>query len=84
MNKLDLLNTEGNFTWFWGKDWFIETDLGNFHWSDPSFPGGTDTIKPFSGGIGDFCEYIGHGYGRGKGTRTIRTGCGNQFELIGF
>lgn len=38
INHIDVITQEavarsiGEFYWFFGKDWFIETHLGNFHW----------------------------------------------------
>ncbi len=38
INQIDFVTQDsvsrsiGEFYWFFGKDWFIETHLGNFHW----------------------------------------------------
>lgn len=73
MNK-ELSETEGNFTWGWGCEYFIETEvLGNFEWSNPEYPGGTGEIKVFNGNYADWVEEMGIPYGRDKGTHKIGT-----------
>lgn len=76
------LDTVANFIWFWSHEFFLETDDGNFIWSDPDYPGGDNTIKPFDGSLKDFCNAGGPGYGRVKGRHTIRAYCGDQVKFI--
>lgn len=75
-----LLNTRGKFTWFWGNDWFIETEYGNFHWKDPRV-NGNNTMTLFNGSYADFCKYINIDYGRDKGERDIESMCGRDFVV---
>lgn len=81
MTKNELLNLVGQFYWAWGHKWFIETEKGNFVWSDPDYPGGTDEIVPFGGTLADFAEMFHVEYVRCKGPHLISTYCGNTFKL---
>jgi hypothetical protein len=82
ITKEKLLSTMSDFTWFWGQDWFIETELGNFHWKDPDYGNGDNTITKFDGTYKDFCTYLNIEYGRDKGKNLIPNRCGNNFTLI--
>ena len=44
ITKGDLLNLIGDFTWLWNDIFFIETEQGNFVWSDPEY-NGDNTIR---------------------------------------
>lgn len=81
VTKEQLLSTNGTFTWFFGQDWFIQTDLGNFHWKDPSYQG-DNTVAKFEGSYEDFCKFINVDFGRAKGIKMISLKCGEEFELI--
>lgn len=76
MDTNEILNTTGNFTWFWNDLYLIETTTGNFIWSDPEY-GGDDTIKPYSGSLMNFCRHQEVPYGRDTGTHVIRKCCPN-------
>ena len=82
ITKENLLQQHGEFTWYWGKDWFIETPIGNFHWQDPDYGGGNNTITLFEGDIDAFRKMLNMDYGRDKGFHEIERYCGNQFDLI--
>ena len=79
--KENLLQLHGDFTWFWGRDWFIETVLGNFHWKDPQYDG-DNTMTWFSGTYREFCRQLNIDEGRGKGFKDIKRTCGDQFTLL--
>lgn len=81
VNKETLLKTTGEFLWFWGYDWFIETEIGNFHWKDPDY-NGDNTIRLFEGDYEAFRKTMNAPYGRGKGKHLIETYCGKDFELV--
>lgn len=76
--KEKLMNMVGQFTWDFGQNFFIETSIGNFIWSDPDYYG-DNTIKSFDGSIKD---YFGKGFGRRKGHHTISEYCGEDFEFV--
>lgn len=42
----DVAELRGEFTWDFGQLFFIETDKGNFIWSDPDY-GGNNTLTPY-------------------------------------
>ena len=75
-----LCHTMGKFTWFWGSEFFIETDIGNFVWSDPDYEG-THVISPFNGTYDEFCKKINIHHGRDKGRHLIGDYCGIDFTL---
>jgi hypothetical protein len=74
----NLLDREGDFTWDFGQNFFIETSIGNFIWSDPDY-NGDNTIKPFKGTIQ---EYFEPSYGRDKGKHIIRNYCGDDVKIV--
>lgn len=76
--KEQLMNMSGYFTWDFGQNFFIETPIGNFVWSDPDYYG-DNTIRYFNGSIQD---YFGGGFGRRKGRHTISGYCGEDFEFV--
>ncbi len=81
VTKDKLLTTIGDFTWFWGQDFFIETSYGNFHWKDPDY-GGDNTMTLFDGDLDAFGQYLNLDFGRDKGFHEIRHPCGENFTLI--
>lgn len=81
IDKERLMKTVGDVTWFWGADFFIETNIGNFHWSDPDY-NGDNTIRPFDGTIKDFCKKMNVSHGRDKGKKLISAYCGDKFTLV--
>lgn len=78
VTKEQLLNTHGEFTWMFGNQFFIETTIGNFVWSDPSY-NGSNTIRPFHG---SYKEYSNGNLGRDKGFHDIERYCGNEFTIV--
>lgn len=67
MTRDEVANLIGSFTWDFGNKFFIETEKGNFEWSDPDY-GGDNTIRDmkcsyrkWSGGIAHmlrkWCDY---------------------------
>lgn len=81
VTKEQLLGLVGDFTWFWGWDFFIVTSIGNFHWKNPNYQG-DNTITSFNGDLEDFCKFMKMDYGRDKGFHEIERYCGDQFTLI--
>lgn len=79
MKKDKLLSLVGDFTWDFGCNFFIETAVGNFVWSDPSYTG-NNTFRRFNGTHDD---YVKSGYyGRSKGKMFISEKCGESFVLV--
>lgn len=81
IDKKSLLNLEGHFSWNFGNKFFIETEMGNFVWSDPDYFGGDNSIKFFDGNLDDFCKQEHIGYTRDKGIHTIKKYCGSKIKL---
>lgn len=77
------LDSIAEFTWFWGHKFFLESVDGNYIWSDPEYPGGDNTIRPYSGTLDDYLKETGIPYGRDKGTHTIRGYCGDEVKILG-
>lgn len=73
----NLLDEIADFTWSFGEEWFLETSHGNYTWSDPDY-GGDNTMKPFNGTYGRWCQIVGVPYGRDKGKHIIRDYCGER------
>ena len=80
MKTQEFLNMTGEFTWFFGMHFFIETDIGNFVWSDPVYYG-DNSIKPYPGTVQEYSEFCGH-FGRCKGVHTIGEYCGNEVKIL--
>lgn len=74
------INGYGRFTWDFGNRFLIETDEGNFVWSDPDY-GGDNTIKPY---YGDTRNFTSEGFcGRDKGYHIISMYCGDDVIILG-
>lgn len=82
MKKLDL-DTVADFTWCWNYKFFLETKAGNFIWSDPDYPGGDNTIRPYKGSYADFLRENHIEFGRDKGKHIIRDYCGENVLIVG-
>lgn len=68
-------NTVAEFTWNFGSNFLLETQYGNFVWSDPDY-GGDNTIRPYAGNPINFTQ---NGLsGRYKGRHIIRNYCGDK------
>lgn len=81
IQKEDLLDVVGEFTWMFGFTFFVETQFGNFVWRDPSY-GGDNSVTPHSGSYDDFTKSSGMKLGRDKGIHRIRDYIGTEFDLI--
>ena len=69
----------GDFTWDFGCCFLIETEKGDFVWSDPDYQG-DNTIRPFTGNKANFTE---EGFmGRCKGTHVIGEYCGKDVVIL--
>lgn len=73
MTKERLAGLVGDFTWDFEQSFFIETNEGNFVWSDPDY-GGSGEIVEYKG---SYNEWIGGGFGRSKGRHFIGSYCGD-------
>ncbi len=76
----ELAPTVGTFTWNFGNKFHIETQIGNFEWSDPNYAGGDNTIRP----CGTYAEWLNKEnieFGREKGEHIIGSYCPN-FTLV--
>ena len=77
--KDKLMSVAGHFIWSFGCEFFIETEIGNFVWSDPDY-NGDNTIRPFNGNYHEWCNSVGIPYGRDKGVEFISSYCGDSWE----
>lgn len=80
--KSQLLQIMGDFTWYWGQDWFIETEIGNFHWKDPDYGSGDNIMTKFDGNIQAFRKFLNVDFGRDKGRHDIERYCGKDFIVV--
>lgn len=82
--KSDLvLNTIGEFTWFWNDKFFVETEFGNFIWSDPDY-NGNNTFTFTKMNIKRFCKNQKVPFGRSKGKHIIKVYCGENIIIKGI
>lgn len=79
MTREDLLELVGDFTWDFGHEFFIETNDGNFIWSDPEY-GGNNTIRSTKKSIR---QHFGKSHGRDKGKHYIKDYCGSEVKFVG-
>ena len=72
ITKDELLDKIGSFTYMFGMEFFIETDIGNFVWKDPDYSGdNTLTYVPMS--YAEWTKLDNHpSYGRCKGTHMLK------------
>lgn len=75
---IDIHTTVGDFTWDFGMNFFVETEHGNYIWSDPDYRG-DNTLKKYDGTHKD---YFGRLWGRGKGQHIIADYCGDDVIVI--
>ena len=85
LTKEEISGLVGEFTWDFGQCFFIETEVGNFVWSDPDY-NGDNSLTLFDGDILDFFRGDIHSeysdfFGRDKGMHFIRDYCGEDFIL---
>lgn len=81
ITKEQLMGTIGTFTWMWGMEFFIETNIGNFIWKDPEYQG-DNTIRRYTGSYKDYLKESHIDFGRDKGKHMISDYCGDQFTLV--
>ena len=81
MSEKLCLNDYGSFTWMWDQKFFIETDKGNYIWSDPGY-GGDNTLRPYWGTYQDYLQDTGIPYGRDKGKHPIKAYCGEEVQIL--
>jgi hypothetical protein len=62
MTKEEVMGLEGDFTWGFDIEFFIETCQGNFIWKDPDY-GGDNTIISVDYFYGDWIRAKGIPYG---------------------
>ena len=74
------LNTEADFSWNFGQEFFLKTDRGNYIWSDPDY-NGDNTIRKYDGSHEDWCKETGY-YARSKGRHFIGDYCGSNVIFI--
>lgn len=75
------LDTVASFTWCWADEFFLETEHGNYIWSDPDY-NGDNTIRPYGGDYKYYCKESNIPFGRDKGTHRIRDYCGDQVKFV--
>ena len=80
MNQINL-DTIGKFTFSHGHEYHIETEFGNFEWSDPDYESGDNTIKPCAP-LKQWYKDIGIRIGRDKGIHSIRSYCGENVKFL--
>jgi hypothetical protein len=76
------LNMIADFLWCWGHIFFLETSEGCFLWSDPEYPGGDNTIRPYNGTLQDYLHETGIPFVRDKGKHRIKDYCGENVAFI--
>jgi len=77
LTKHEVANLVGDFTWDFSCYFFIETNEGNFIWSDPDYQG-DNTIKATNL---SYEQWINGSVGRSKGKHIISHYCGEDFSL---
>lgn len=80
MSQLTLA-TIANVTWLWGDRFFLETNVGNYIWSDPDYRG-TNEIRRVHMTLKWYLHWIGGKCGRDKGTHTIIGLCGPDVTIV--
>lgn len=74
LKRSEVENLIGDFTWDFGRQFFIETNKGNFVWSDPDY-NGDNKLTPYDGSYKDWIKSP--RYGRDKGKHRIGDYCEN-------
>lgn len=80
MNKMDVLDLIGTFSWGFGDQFFIETEVGNFVWSDPGY-NGNNVLRKVSFDHFQGCRKIGIRVSRDKGTHIVGEYCGRSVNI---
>lgn len=76
IDRENIANLVGSFTWNFSNEFFIETQDGNFVWSDPDYMG-TGYISEYPGTYEQWIKKQGIPYGRDKGKHMIGSFCGD-------
>lgn len=61
---------DGHFFWSFGEFWFIETEKGNFVWSDCQY-NGDGSVSKYNGSLQDWCNENHFDFVRDKGIHNI-------------
>lgn len=69
-----------DFNWSFHDKFLLETERGNYIWSDPDY-GGDNTIRPFDGNLKEFCRQENIPYVRNKGRHLIKSYCGPEVNI---
>lgn len=80
LDREQLLDSVGDFTWDFGQQFFVETEHGNFIWSDPDYNGDNSFTK-YEGTYKDWMPLNSGRFGRSKGKHIIRSYCGDQIVV---
>lgn len=70
-------DTIAEFTWDFSSHFFLETEKGNYIWSNPDY-GGDNTIQPYDS---SYEAWIDGGVGRSKGKHRIGDYCGENVVI---
>lgn len=70
----------GRFTWDFGQLFFIETEVGNFVWSDPGY-GGDNTIRCVKDSD-NIAEFFGNAFVKYRGRHRIIDYCGKDVRFV--
>lgn len=74
--------TIGKFGWAWSHEFFVQTDYGNFIYSDPDYPNGNNTLQPYPHSLRKFCQDRGLACVRDKGCHPIEKFCGPNVKIL--
>jgi hypothetical protein len=77
----ELIAAEGDFSWNYGNEFFIETKFGNYIWSDPDYSG-NHTIRRFSGSCKEYTKSCNIPFLRDKGKHIIKDYIENVEKLF--
>jgi hypothetical protein len=75
------LQHEAQFIWLFDDEFFVETPVGDFIWSDEGY-NGTGTMRPTDLSYGDYCKKKGISFGRAKGKHLVGEYCGNEVKIV--
>lgn len=76
-----LFQAEGNFIWMFGKEFFIETAVGNYVWSSPDY-NGTNEIRKITVPLETYQKQKGIPFGRCKGRHRVGVYVGQDARLV--
>ena len=74
------LSDFGIFTFIYEEDFFVETDKGNYIWSNPYY-GGNNEITSFNGDIKDWLNSKENVNSINKGRHKILSYCGKDVKI---